>query len=114
MLPNAHNGPRCLEEAFGGLFVPLAVPPNLRVPVVRIDPVSPVTVLRAAVPKASVYEDSNPGGDEDEICLSPDIGNGTHVDAIAMAPRVQRPPDSHFGFRVTDSLRLHPTAYLSA
>src|SRR5690242_9487022 len=67
-------------------------------------------MLRAAMPVAAVYEDSDFCRTEDQVRRPAEIRQGPGRDAVAETLRVDQPADEPLGLGVTAADRLHVAA----
>ena len=106
MLPDSDDFPaRCLQERIR-LRIPLYVALELRSPVLLIRPGNRAMV-RAKVPEATIDEDSDLRGAEDDVRPAPDLLHRPDVDSVSKPEGMQLLPDRHLWTRVARAIRLH-------
>ena len=84
MLPNSDGAPSRVREKLVGLSVPCPVSINLRAPEVTVR-ARGTAMVRAAVPEATINEDSDTSLAEDQIGGSPHAGKRSGGHAVAQA-----------------------------
>ena len=103
VLPEPKNRPPQLHQMTIGVPVALDIPAEFGLPpigiVLRSDP-----VLRATVPEASIDEDGDPRGAEEQIRASSRHIRQGRIDSIPESAAVQLSPQREFRLRVSSGL----------
>lgn len=108
MFPCSDHRPSGGPEQGRGFRVPLPVPLHFRRPELGIGSSARV-MLRAPVPEASVDEDGDSGGSEQDVRATVQSGDGAGVDSITEAVGVKEFANRQLWFGVTATVAPHRT-----
>ena len=107
VLPHSDHGPSVGTEGFGHFIISQDIARQLRLPIRPIR-LWKLSVLRAAVPKASIYINHNAGPSEDDVCLSAQTSDSEkNILAKAEASLMHGGPQPSLWSSINSTIGLH-------
>ena len=111
VLPDSHHQPPRFGQATVGINVPLPVPPYLRCPKFTIRGGNRM-VLRTAMPKTTIEEDSELQSSKYHIGSPPEAGQRADANTVAEPACMNSSSQSKLRAGISTAVALHPAPHI--